>query len=105
MQNLTGKQKRYLRSQANGLTPIFSVGKAGANQEWLAEVKKALAKRELIKVNLQQGSDWSAKDLAAFIEEESTVKVAQVIGKTLVLYEPATDAKYVKYSVEVEKIR
>ena len=38
---LTGKQKRYLRSQANTLTPIFSIGKAGASEEWLAEVEKA----------------------------------------------------------------
>ncbi|GAO99754.1 ribosome assembly RNA-binding protein YhbY [Fructobacillus ficulneus] len=104
MQDLTGKQKRYLRSQANGLTPIFSIGKAGANAEWLAEVQKALAKRELIKVNLQQGSEWSAKDLAKFIEENSTITVAQVIGKTLVLFQPATDAKYIKVSLEVSKL-
>ncbi|GAP02984.1 RNA-binding protein [Fructobacillus pseudoficulneus] len=104
MQDLTGKQKRYLRSAANGLTPIFSVGKAGANVEWLAEVNKALAKRELIKVNLQQGTEWSAKDLAQFIEDNSNITVAQVIGKTLVLYQAANDAKYMKYSLEVESL-
>ncbi|MBS9335413.1 ribosome assembly RNA-binding protein YhbY [Fructobacillus sp. M1-13] len=101
---LTGKQKRYLRSQANTLSPIFSIGKAGASAEWLAEVKKALAKRELVKVNVQQGSEWSAKDLAAFIEKESTITVAQVIGKTVLLYEEAKDAKYVKYSLEINKL-
>ncbi|MBS9337826.1 ribosome assembly RNA-binding protein YhbY [Fructobacillus parabroussonetiae] len=101
---LTGKQKRYLRSQANTLSPIFSIGKAGASEEWLAEVEKALAKRELIKVNVQQGADVMAKDLAAFIEAKSAITVAQVIGKTVLLYEEAKDAKYVKYSLEVNKL-
>lgn len=101
---LTGKQKRYLRSQANTLTPIFSIGKAGASEEWLAEVEKALAKRELIKVNVQQGSEWSAKELASFIEEHSNITVPQVIGKTVLLYEEAKDAKYVKYSLELNRL-
>ncbi|MCK8617645.1 ribosome assembly RNA-binding protein YhbY [Fructobacillus sp. M158] len=101
---LTGKQKRYLRSQANTLSPIFSIGKAGASEEWLGEVEKALAKRELIKVNVQQGADVTAKDLAAFIEAKSAITVAQVIGKTVLLYEEAKDAKYVKYSLEVNKL-
>ncbi|MBS9336311.1 ribosome assembly RNA-binding protein YhbY [Fructobacillus papyrifericola] len=101
---LTGKQKRYLRSQANTLSPIFSIGKAGASEEWLAEVEKALAKRELIKVNVQQGSELSAKELAAFIEAKSNITVAQVIGKTVLLYEEAKDEKYVKYSLEINKL-
>ncbi|MBS9338923.1 ribosome assembly RNA-binding protein YhbY [Fructobacillus sp. M2-14] len=101
---LTGKQKRYLRSEANTMTPIFSIGKGGATQEWVEEVKKALSKRELAKVNVQQTSEWSAKDVAKFIEDNSTMTVAQVIGKTIVLYEEAKDAKYVKYSLEVNKL-
>lgn len=101
---LTGKQKRYLRSQANTMTPIFSIGKAGASEEWLAEVEKALAKRELAKVNVQQGAEWTAKELAAFIEEHSTITVPQVIGKTVLLYKEANDAKYVKYSIEVNRL-
>ncbi|MCO0832629.1 ribosome assembly RNA-binding protein YhbY [Fructobacillus sp. W13] len=101
---LTGKQKRYLRSEVNTMTPIFSIGKGGATTEWVEEVQKALSKRELAKVNVQQTSEWSAKDVAKFIEENSTMTVAQVIGKTIVLYEEATDAKYVKYSLEVNKL-
>ena len=29
---LTGKQKRFLRSQAHHLSPIFQVGKGGVNR-------------------------------------------------------------------------
>lgn len=54
---LTGKQKRFLRSQANTLSPIFSVGKNGLTTTWLEELVMAIAKRELIKISLQQGSE------------------------------------------------
>ncbi|MDF7637687.1 YhbY family RNA-binding protein [Leuconostocaceae bacterium ESL0958] len=101
---LTGKVKRYLRAEANGLSPIFSVGKAGPDLDWLTEVEKALAKRELVKVNVQQTSTTTAKELAAFIEAESAITVVQVIGRTLVLFLPATDEKYVRYSDEVAKM-
>ncbi|MFC4760935.1 ribosome assembly RNA-binding protein YhbY [Fructobacillus durionis] len=101
---LTGKQKRYLRSQANKMTPVFSIGKAGLSEDWLLEVEKALAKRELMKVNLQQGAEVSAKELAAFIEDNSSITVAQVIGKTVLLYQEAKEAKYMKYSLEVSKL-
>ena len=41
--------------------------------------------------------------LAAFIEENSEIAVVQVIGKVLVLYLPATEEKYQKYSLELPK--
>ncbi|HBF75004.1 MAG TPA: ribosome assembly RNA-binding protein YhbY, partial [Lactobacillus sp.] len=43
--NLKGKQKRFLRAQAHHLNPIFSVGKNGLNQTWLAQLDGALQKR------------------------------------------------------------
>ena len=52
--HLRGKQKRFLRAQANHLQPLFSVGKNGLTPAWLAQLSGALDKRELIKVSILQ---------------------------------------------------
>lgn len=46
---MRGKQKRYLRSQAQNMRPIFQIGKDGLSSKWLKEVENAVDKRELIK--------------------------------------------------------
>ncbi|CAK8054644.1 ribosome assembly RNA-binding protein YhbY [Eupransor demetentiae] len=104
MQNLTGKQKRFLRSNAQTMSPIFSVGKNGLTQTWVDEVAAAIAKRELMKVNLQQSAEESTKDLADFIQSHSEMTVVQTIGRTVVLYQPAKEEKYAKISPLVVKL-
>ncbi|MCT4414047.1 ribosome assembly RNA-binding protein YhbY [Leuconostoc pseudomesenteroides] len=101
---LTGKQKRFLRSQANTLSPIFSVGKNGLTTTWLEELVMAIAKRELIKISLQQGSEETIDSVADYIETNSNISVVQTIGRTIVLYLPAVEEKYQKVSVALEKI-
>ena len=39
---LKGKQKRYLRSQAHGMRPLFHVGKEGLTANWLKQVEDAI---------------------------------------------------------------
>ncbi|WP_143811612.1 YhbY family RNA-binding protein, partial [Oenococcus oeni] len=46
MEILSGKQKRYLRSQGNQLPAIFSVGKNGLTKIWLGQVLDALRVHE-----------------------------------------------------------
>ena len=104
MLQLTGKQKRFLRSKANTLSPIFSVGKNGLTQLWVNELVLAISKRELVKISLQQGADDSAKDVEEFIQSHSDITVAQTIGRTLVLFLPAQEDKYKRISVELAKI-
>ncbi len=81
---LTGKQKRFLRSQANTLSPIFSVGKNGLTTTWLEELVMAIAKRELIKISLQQGSEETVDSVANYIETHSNISVVQTIGRTVI---------------------
>ena len=101
---LRGKQKRYLRSQANRMKPLFSVGKNGLNETWLEQVLDALHRRELIKVNIQQNSDLEVSDIQEYIEANSDINVVQTIGKTLLLFLPASKEKFQIYSVEVRNI-
>ncbi len=103
MQKLTGKQKRFLRAQAHNMNPVFQIGKNDLSADIVAEYEEALSKRELMKVNILQNASIEPKEAATFIEENSDITVVQVIGKVLVLYLPATEDKYKKYSTELPK--
>ena len=60
---LRGKQKRFLRAQANHLQPLFSVGKDGLTDNWLAQLDGALDRRGLIKVSILQNSDVTTDEV------------------------------------------
>lgn len=103
MTKLTGKQKRFLRAQAHNMNPVFQIGKFDISEDVLAEYEDALSKRELMKVQVLQNATITTKEAAAFIEDNSDITVVQVIGKVIVLYLPATEEKYQKYSLELPK--
>lgn len=102
--NLRGKQKRYLRSEAHHLTPIFQIGKGGLNDAVIVQIEEALEKRELIKVSLLQNTDELAEDVAAVLEEKINCDVVQIIGRVLVVFKPSSKEKYQKISPEVRRI-
>lgn len=101
MKELSGKQKRTLRAAAHSFQPLFQIGKQGLNEKILAEYQEALEKRELMKVSILQNAPVEPKVAAQFIEEHSDINVVQVIGKTLVLFMPASEEKYQKYSSQL----
>ena len=39
---LTGKQKRFLRSKAHHLQPIFQIGKSGLTESVIEQIEEAL---------------------------------------------------------------
>jgi len=90
---LTGKQKRHLRSLAHHLTPIFQVGKGGANEHLVRHIEEAIEKRELIKISVLNNCDDDAKEIGLEISEASGTELVQVIGKTIVLYKESVDYK------------
>lgn len=101
---LRGKQKRYLRSEAHHLKPIFQIGKDGLSEVWLDEVLKALDKRELLKVNVLQNSLVEVEEVKEFIENNSDAQVIQTIGNVLVLFKKSGKAKNQKISVKVAEL-
>ena len=92
--NLTGKQKRFLRSEAHHLNPIFQIGKNGLNKEVIVQINEDLEKRELIKVGLLQNTDEVAEEVAAVLEKEIGCDAVQIIGRVIVLFKPSTQEKY-----------
>lgn len=102
--NLRGKQKRFLRAQANHLQPLFAVGKNGLTQNWLAQLAGALDKRELIKVSILQNADETTAEVKEFIEANSDIQVVQTIGRVLVLFKVSADEQRRDLSQRVAKI-
>ena len=101
---LRGKQKRYLRSEAHHLKPIFHIGKDGLSEVWLDEVLKLLDKRELLKVNILQNSLVEVEEVKEFIENNSDAQVIQTIGNVLVLFKKSDKAENQKISVKVAEL-
>lgn len=86
---LTSKQRAFLRSMANGLDPIFHVGKLGVTPELTDAIDEALEVRELIKANILDNCLVDTKEAAQMIAERTHADVVQVIGNRFVLYRPA----------------
>ena len=101
---LRGKQKRFLRSQAHHLQPIFQIGKGGINSAMMVQIEEALDKPELIKVTLLQNTDEIPEEVAGILEETVRCQVVQIIGRVLVLYKPSSKEKYQRISKEVNAI-
>ncbi|TSB46793.1 ribosome assembly RNA-binding protein YhbY [Alkalicoccobacillus porphyridii] len=83
---LTGKQKRFLRSKAHHLNPIFQVGKGGTNDNMIKQIEEALEARELIKVSVLQNCEYDKEEIAETIVQGTNAKLVQVIGSTIILY-------------------
>ena len=83
---LTGKQKRYLRSLANQLSPIFQVGKTGIHENLINQLKDALEKRELIKISVLKNCELDKHDVAEQLSAGTDSEVVQVIGNNIILY-------------------
>lgn len=101
---LRGKQKRFLRAQANHLQPIFAVGKEGLTKQWLAQLDGALDRRELIKVNILQNADVTTAELKDFIEQHTDIQVVQSIGRVLVLFKVSANKNLRELSDRVARI-
>lgn len=93
---LVGKQKRYLRSLAHHLQPIFQIGKGGMNDQLVRHVEEAIEKREIIKISILNNCVESPAKLATELAARSSSELVQIIGKTIVLYKPSTDYKQIE---------
>lgn len=83
---LSGKQRSFLRALAHPLKPVVQIGHGGLTDAVLTAIDGALQTHELIKVRVTGNDELSAAELALEIEQRTRSQVAQVIGKTLVVY-------------------
>jgi len=93
---LTGKQKRFLRSKANTIKPIFQVGKQGVNENMISQINDALEKRELIKVSVLQNCLEDKSTVAEQISNQTGSYLVQIIGNNIVLYKESSEDKQIQ---------
>ena len=93
---LTGKQKRFLRSEAHHIDPIFQIGKSGINENMIEQIKDALEKRELIKVHILQNNFDDKGDLAESLSSATDSHLVQQIGSMIVLYKTSVNHKKIE---------
>ncbi len=88
---LSSRQRTQLKARAHHLKPIVRVGQAGLSDAFVAEVDRALADHELIKVRIDT-DDREARDAAADeISTRTASAQVQRVGKILVLWRPKPD--------------
>ena len=83
---LNSKQRAALCGAANGLDPVFQIGKGEIDETLIQGVGDCLAARELIKVKVLENSKYSAKEAAAILAEALSADCVQVIGRKFVLF-------------------
>lgn len=93
---LTGKQKRYLRSLAHGLDPIFQVGKGGVNPNLITQVRDALEARELIKLSVLNNCMEDKDEVAQQLSSCADAELVQVIGNVIILYKESREKKKIE---------
>lgn len=93
---LTGKQKRYLRSQAHHLDPVFQIGKGGTNEHLFRHIEEAIEKRELMKISILSNNLDDKNEVAAELAERTGSELVQILGNTITLYKESRDNKQIE---------
>ncbi len=90
---LTGKQARFLRGLGHGLEPLVTVGKEGVSETLVASLDVNLVAHELVKVRIGQGCAEDRHEVAQALAARTGSAVAQVLGRTVLLYRPGEERK------------
>lgn len=84
---MTSKERAKLRAEANGLDPIFQIGKEGITESVVAQLEDTFNTRELFKIKVHlESAPESPKELATKIAEATGCDIIQVIGGTIVVF-------------------
>lgn len=83
---LTGKQRSYLRSMANGIKPITQIGKSGLTDAFLEQLDLALNSREIVKITILETSLLDTKGTANEVAQKVRAEFVQAIGNKFVIY-------------------
>ena len=93
MINLTPTQRRFLRTQAHHLQPVIMIGNAGLSAAVKKEIDLGLRHHELVKIKIASDDREAREQMQAEICEELSAASVQQIGKTLIVFRAAEEAK------------
>ena len=93
---LSSKQRAMLRSMANTLDPILTIGKDGIGENTVKEAYDALEARELVKGVVLQNCDLTAREALEELCERVHAEPVQCIGRRFVLYRESRENKRIE---------
>ena len=96
---ITGKQRAFLRKEAQTLSPIFQIGKEGVTQAVINALDEALEKREIIKVHILETAFLDTRETCDGIAKELGAEPVSSIGNKFVLYRQSSNEKYRKIEI------
>ena len=92
-ENITGKQRAYLRSLANKVPAIFQIGKEGISPNLIKQLSDALNARELIKIHVLENCELTPREASDELSDILEAIPVQTIGSKVVLYRRSDDEK------------
>ena len=87
-EGLTGKQRRHLRALGHHLTPVVQIGHEGVSEALVRQTDGQLEAHELIKIKIGENAPEDRHASAEALAEKTRSQVAQVLGRTALLYRP-----------------
>lgn len=83
---LNGKDRSYLRAEANKLDPVVHVGKDGITDSVIEQLDQALEDHELLKIRILETTGRRTRSAAEELATATGSDVVQVIGGIAVLF-------------------
>ena len=80
-----------MKGRAHALEPVVQIGQSGLTDAVVAEIERALAAHELIKVKLAAGDREERSTLVEQMCARSDATAVQQVGKIVVLWKPRED--------------
>lgn len=85
-QELSGKQRGFLRSLAHHIQPLVQIGKEGLSEGVIDATVQALEDHELIKVRVLEAAPEGRRELAEPLATATGSHVVGQVGRIVILY-------------------
>ena len=86
-EKMTSKRRAELRGEANGLDPLFQVGKSGVTDAVIAQTLDVFNTHELIKIKvLLDSAPEKPREIADKLAAATDSQVVQVIGGSMIFF-------------------
>jgi RNA-binding protein len=91
--SMKGKDRAALRAEAHHLKALVHVGHSGLTPAVLQSLDDVLRTHELVKAQVAQAGELTARDAANQVAEQMGAEVIQVIGRTFTVYRENPELK------------
>jgi RNA-binding protein len=83
---LSGRQRRFLRGLGNQLEATVYVGREGISEPLVRALDEAFSNHELVKVRIERGCPLDRKDAGPRLAEAASAHLVQILGQTVLLF-------------------